>query len=151
MLGFFLTEVESENKKKVSECFVNVEESDEWNEMDESKQCVGALDTMLISPDFVENSEYDDSVFSFAPAEGNKPLSIFKDKYCEELAYPGIFCGEARVENKDRFVPVYYSDICKSELRRCDRRASQCIENLFFKVKKLQMKILLGKCQVALS
>lgn len=31
-----------------------------------------------------------------------------------------------------------------------DRRASMCIEKLFFKVKKLQMKILLGKCQIAL-
>ena len=45
---------------------------------------------------------------------------------------------------------MYYSNICKSELRRSDRRASACIENLFFKVKKLQMKILLGKCQVVL-
>ena len=105
---------------------------------------------MLIPPHFIENNECEESVFCFAPADGNKPISIFKDKYCEELAYPGIFCGEARADNKERLVPVYYSDICKSELRCCDRRASQCIENLFFKVKKLQMKILLGKCQAAL-
>ena len=32
-------------------------------------------------------------------------------------------------------------DICKSELRRSDRRAAMCVENIFFKVKKLQMKI----------
>ena len=43
-----------------------------------------------------------------------------------------------------------YSDICKSELRQSDRRAAMCIENIFFKTKKLQMKILLGKSQIAL-
>ena len=45
---------------------------------------------------------------------------------------------------------MYYSDICKSELRRTDRRAAMCVENIFFKTKKLQMKILVGKSQVAL-
>ena len=38
-------------------------------------------------------------------------MSIFKDKYCEELAYPGIYCGERRVENSEREVPGYYSDV----------------------------------------
>ena len=104
---------------------------------------------MLTSPDFLDESERK-HVFSLAPGEGSRPVSTFKDKHCEELAYPGIFLGEARADNKDRHVPVFYSDICKSELRRSDRRAAKCIENIFFKVKKLQMKILLGKCQVAL-
>ena len=45
---------------------------------------------------------------------------------------------------------VFYSDICKSELRRSDRRAAMCVENIFFKTKKLQMKILLGKSEIAL-
>ncbi|CAB4033998.1 Hypothetical predicted protein, partial [Paramuricea clavata] len=45
---------------------------------------------------------------------------------------------------------VHYSEICKSELRRSDRRAAMCVENIFFKTKKLQMKILLGQSQVAL-
>ena len=33
---------------------------------------------------------------------------------------------------------MHYSEICKSELRRSDRRASMCVENIFFKTKKLQ-------------
>ena len=45
---------------------------------------------------------------------------------------------------------MHYSDICKSELRRSDRRAAMCVENILFKTKKLQMKILLGNSQVAL-
>jgi len=63
---------------------------------------------------------------------------------------PNIFCGQRRADNSERFVPVHYSDICKSELRRTDRRAAKCVENIFFKTKMLQMKILLGKSQIAL-
>ena len=61
------------------------------------------------------------------------------------MAYPGIFLGQKRPDNKQLKVNVHYSDICKSELRRSDRRAAMCIENIFFKCKKLQMKILLSK------
>ncbi len=117
--------------------------------MDESEMCAGTLDTMLTSPDFIEDCERE-KVLNIAPGKSNHPISVFKDQYCEELAYPGIFCGQARADNKDRNVPVYYSDICKSELRRSDRRVAQCIDNIFFKLKKLQMKIILGKCQIAL-
>ena len=124
------------------------ETEDEWNE-DEAEIPARVTDTMLTSPDFVEDSESQD-ILNVAPGEGNKPLSIFRDQYSEELAYPGIFLGQKRPENKDRIVSVHYSDICKSELRRSDRRAAMCIENIFFKAKKLQMKLLLGKSQVAL-
>ena len=118
-------------------------------EVDDSQLIAGVTDTMLTSPNFMDNSECE-RVLNVAPGEGNKPLSIFKDKYCEELAYPNIFCGQRRADNNERYVPVHYSDICKSELRHTDRRAAKCVENIFFKTKKLQMKILLGKSQIAL-
>ena len=104
---------------------------------------------MLTPPDFLESAERQ-SILNVAPAEGSRPLSLFGDKYCEELAYPGIFLGQKRQDNKDRSVKVQYSDICKSELRRSDRRAAMNVENIFFRAKKLQMKILLGKSNVAL-
>ena len=66
-----------------------------------------------------------------------KVLSVFRDKNCEELAYPAIFLGQARPETKQRMVKVNYSDICKSELRRSDRWAPMCVENIFYKTKKL--------------
>ena len=125
-----LLSISNENST-VSESYAA--ENDTWNENDDTEECAGALDTMLVSPEFIEDDDNSRSVFSFAPGEGNKPLSIFKDKNCEELAYPGIFCGEARAENSARDAPVYYSDICKSELRRSDRRASMCIETSFLK------------------
>ena len=96
---------------------------------------------MLTKTDFIEDSETK-YILSVAPGEGNKPLSIFRDQYSEELAYPGIFLGQKQPENKERLVSVHYSDICKSELRWSDRRAAMCVENIFFKAKKLQMKFL---------
>ena len=104
---------------------------------------------MLTSTDFVEDIDWQ-YILNLAPAEGSRPLSIFRDKFSEEMAYPGIFLGRGRPENDKRLTPVYYREICKSELRRSDRRAAMCVENIFFKTKKLQMKILLGKSQIAL-
>ena len=121
---------------------------DQWSE-DEAETIAGVTDTMLTPPDFLESDERQ-SILNVAPAEGSRPLSLFRDKYCEELAYPGIFLGQKRQDNKDRSVKVHYSEICKSELRRSDRRAAMNVENIFFKAKKLQMKILLGKANVAL-
>ena len=45
-----------------------------------------------------------------ASGERSVPLSIFRDNYSEELAYPGIFLSQ-----DDRLVDVHYSDICKSK------------------------------------
>ena len=121
---------------------------DDWTEVD-AEIPAGVTDTMLTATDFLGDDERQ-QIYNIAPGEGSVPLSIFRDKYSEELAYPGIFLGQKRPENEQRLVDVHYSDICKSELRRSDRRAAMCVENIFFKTKKLQMKILLGKSQIAL-
>ena len=126
----------------------DINQLDDWTE-DDAEIPGGVTDTMLTAVDFLEDNERA-QIYNIAPGEGNLPLSIFRDKYSEELAYPGIFVGQKRPENQDRLVDVHYSDICKSELRQSDHRAAMCIENIFFKTKKLQMKILLGKSQVAL-
>ena len=71
-------------------------------------------DTVLTATDFL-NAYERGLIHNVAPGEGKKPLSIFRDKYSEELAYPGIFLGQKRPEDKERSVKVFYSDICKSE------------------------------------
>ena len=121
---------------------------DKWSE-DETEIPAGVTDTMLTPPDFVDDDERQ-HIYNVAPAEANRPLSIFRDQYSEEMSYPGIFLGQKRPDDKQRLKSVYYSQICKSELRRSDRRAVMCIENIFFKAKKLQMELLLGQSQVAL-
>ena len=78
---------------------------------DESESTAGVTDTMFTATDFLEDEERQ-NILNIAPGEGNRPLSVFRDKYCEELAYPGIFLGQARPDNKQRLVNITYSDIC---------------------------------------
>ncbi len=59
------------------------------------------------------------------------------------MAYPGIFLGQKRPDNKQRLRSVYYSEICKSELRPYDQQAAMCLENILFKAKKLD-EIIVG-------
>ena len=69
---------------------------------------------MLTATGFLERSEWA-QIYNIAPGERSVPLSIFRDKYSEELAYPGLFLGQKKPENDDRLVDVHYSDICKSK------------------------------------
>ena len=123
-------------------------DEDNWSE-DEAEIPAGVTDTMLTAPDFMTDNERQ-HILNVAPGEGSTPLSVLRDVYSEELAYPGIFLGQKRPDNTNRLTDVHYSEICKSELRRSDRRAAMCVDNIFFKTKKLQMKILLAQSQVAL-
>ena len=58
----------------------------------------------------------------------------------EYLSFPTIFVGQKKPDNREQFVNVSYSDICKYELHCIDRHAARNVPNLFFKFKKLQMK-----------
>ena len=46
---------------------------------------------------------------------------------------------------------MHYSDIVKWELRSVDRRAAQSVPNIFFKHKKLQMKQISNKVNLAVK
>ncbi|CAG2214630.1 unnamed protein product [Mytilus edulis] len=98
---------------------LNIDSEDEWEEEKHDENVAGSTDTLLSAPDFFESNERD-LVYSFAPAENNQPISIFIEKTAEEQAYPGIFCGQARIPNDQRTVPVSYGEIVKSELRNMD-------------------------------
>jgi hypothetical protein len=47
-------------------------------------------------------------------------------------------------------VKVHYTDLCKSELRRTDRRVAGLMTDLFFKLKKVQMKHILDKANICM-
>ena len=117
------------------------DESEAFSESDdEEKPIMTLLD---------EQSVDKNAVLSVAPGEGQRPISIFKDPNAEYLAFPTIFCGQKRMENSERLVPVYYSDICKWELRCVDRRAGLHIPNIFYKMKKLQTEQICNKVHLA--
>ena len=90
---------------------------DEWSE-DEVEIPAGVTDT-----DFLNVNERQ-HIYNVAPGEGSRPLSIFRDQFSEELAYPGKFLGQKRPDEKQRLKNVYYSEICKSEL--------QCVLRTYF-------------------
>ena len=108
---------------------------DNWCEVDERPS--GVTDTLLQEPDVTENAQ---KILSFAPGEGNRPLGIFMNKDSEYLSFPTIFCAKRRPDNSERKVPVSYSTVAKWELRCQDRRAAQTVPNIFYKLKKLQIK-----------
>ncbi len=39
---------------------------------------------------------------TFAPGEGQIPVSVFMDENAEYLAFPAIFCGKKRPSNNER-------------------------------------------------
>ena len=121
------------------------DETDAWCEVEERP--AGVLDTLLIEPDV--NQDYHD-VLSFAPGEGNKPLGLFVDQNSEYLSFPTIFCGKKRADNVDRQIPVQYSAICKWELRCQDRRVAESVPNIFYKLKKLQIKQIQDNARISI-
>ena len=120
-------------------------DNDTWTEINDRQS--GAKDTLLQEPDCTADVG---KIISFAPGEGNRPLGLFVDKHSELLAFPTIFCGKSRTENKDRIVPVHYSSVCKWELRNKDRRVAECIPNIFYKLKKIQIKQIQDSASVSL-
>ena len=93
-------------------------ENDNFSEINEDETFIDA-DTMLdnYDPEFTVCDEVcTPEEITFAPGEGQVPLSVFKDENAEYLSFPTIFCGEKRPDNKEQFVNVHYSDICKYEL-----------------------------------
>ena len=120
-------------------------DSDHYSEIDANDH-VGNIDTLVDDAD-IENKY--DKVFTFAPGEGQHPLSLYQDKDAEYLCFPTIFCGQTPPSRDERLVPVHYSDIVKWELRSVDRRAAQSVPNIFFKHKKQQMKQISDKVNLA--
>lgn len=88
-------------------------------------------------------------ILSLAPGENQTPLGLFQDYNSEFMAFPTIYCGQVRPDNSNRSVPVHYSTICKWELRHVDRRTAMCIPNIFFKLKRLQIKQIKDKVALA--
>ena len=132
-------------------------ENDSADELDEESRRLGIvhLDTMLDDHQLqnrdVDMQQNDDipNEMTFAPGEGQTPISVFQDENAEYLAFPSIFCGQTCPTNTEREIPVHYSDICKYELCCVDRRAASNVANLFFKLKKLQTKQVLDKVTLA--
>lgn len=65
------------------------------------------------------------------------------------MSFPTIFCGQKRIDNDQRQLPVAYSDIAKWELRSVDRRAANSVPNIFLKLNIIQRKQVADKVSLA--
>ena len=65
---------------------------DQWSE-DDAEITAGTTDSILTTSDFVTDSEKQE-IYNFGPDEDNKPLSVFRNQFSEEMAYAGIFFGQ---------------------------------------------------------
>lgn len=72
------------------------------------------------------------------------------DKDSEYLSFPTLFCGKRRPDNNERKVPVTYSTVAKWELRCQDRRVAKSVPNIFYKLKKLQIKQIQDSASIAI-
>ncbi|XP_076105470.1 uncharacterized protein LOC143073656 [Mytilus galloprovincialis] len=124
------------------------DDSDHFSEVDGSETHVGNTDTLL--DHIPDDNPLCDAGLTFAPGEGQRPISLYSDPDAEYLSFPTIFCGQRRPDNKDRSVSVHYTDIVKWELRSMDRRVAQSVPNIFFKLKKIQLKNISDKVNLAL-
>ena len=129
------TDIQSESNQESDS------ESDTFSETGEDK---APLMTFLDEQTCDKNE-----ILSVAPGEGQRPLSIFRDPNAEYLAFPTLFCGQKRDDNSERLAPVYYSDVCKWELRSVDRRVALHVPNIFYKMKKLQTDQVCSKAHLA--
>ena len=73
-------------------------DSDHYSEVDANEQ-VGNIDTLVDDADI--DKKYD-KVFTFAPGEGQHPLSLYQDKDAEYLCFPTIFCGQTPPSRDER-------------------------------------------------
>lgn len=85
---------------------------------------------MLTPTHFLENNERQ-HILNVAPAEGNGPLSVFRDEYSEELAYPRIFLGQPQQETKQRKATVNYSAIFKTHSEEGQTDELPCVLKKF--------------------
>jgi hypothetical protein len=76
---------------------------------------LGTFDTLFKSPDFVDDTDRS-AVYTFCPAEKNKPLHIFMDTYSEEMEFSNSFMRIYRPRPGKHKVKIQYSEIIESEL-----------------------------------
>ena len=129
-------DVHEKNEEQNNEDIDNVEEDEELNNINR--------DTMLSAPETVSRE------LTFAPGEGQHPISVFHDPDAEYLSFPTIFCRQRRASDEEHNTSVHYTEICRYELRSVDRQVATNVPNMFFKLKKVQMKHVLDRVSLAM-
>ncbi len=132
-------EVEPTNASNDS---IDNDTDDEWCETTERSS--GIMDTLLQEPDITQDG---DRIISFAPGEGNRPLGIFIDKDSEFLSFPTIVANVNLITVKD-LCPFTIAQYVNGNYQ--NRRVAQSVPNIFYKLKKLQIRQIQGSASLSL-
>ena len=89
------------------------------------------------------------NVHVITPGVQSRPQGLLQDEHGEEKAFPGIFHGEPR-PTRTGPTAITYSQQCRWELLNIDRRVASCVDNIFFKMRKMHAKYLVDRVSVAL-
>ena len=104
---------------------------------DNFEECFEDISTETMIHNFLDSdiiNDYD-KMLIVAPSEDYHPISIFKDKYSEELNFPTLFYGYPRNQNiYDKF---FQHAIAKWEFLHKNHDFAQNIQNIFFKAIKI--------------
>ena len=73
-----------------------------------------------------------EGVVSIAPGEGKRPISIFKDKYCEELAFPHLFPTGKYGYKVERDIPLSPVKYFNQRLLNCSQKFASGSDYIFF-------------------
>ena len=124
-------------------------EEDEWDEdVNNPEPDNAGNEESLLQDQFQNNIIEDDEArrpVRFAPAEGNRPLSLLRDEDAEYKSFPKTYCGY----NPNFPANSTYSAQCKYKVRFHDRRFAR-VSLLFFMVSKLIVRKLSDAVNIAL-
>lgn len=91
---------------------------DEFQSNDDNDEFTTLAET-IIEPG---NTNFENMGLALAPGENKRPISLWFDTVGDELSYPKIYGGQVR--HFTRAKEPSYLEMCKSELRRYDRRGA---------------------------
>ncbi len=125
------------------------QDADTSNECDELRGI--QLDSCLQPVDIASNlSEFEDVIFNVAPAEGNKPLPILKEKMIEAKAFPALFPNVQNTLDSERPVKLTLRKYFNSRLLNADTRFAFGTNYIFFAQYMTELQQVLSSVSIAL-
>ena len=121
----------------------NIDNKSETDSISESERPTETLVHGFIASQRIHDLQ--DKLIEIAPAEGQRPLGIFKDKHAEEMSFPTLFFGNPR--DNDILQRFRYQEIVKWEVMHYSGDFSYHITNFLFKA----MRIIIEKVMSCIS
>jgi hypothetical protein len=126
------------------------------NEMDESAEndhLRGLSSDTCIQPIDMRTealAELENFVYSVAPAEGNKPVSIFKEDMGEALAFPTLFPSGINTFDEEREQKLSLCKYYNARLLSADTRFAQNSQYVFYAQYATELEKLLSGISIAM-